>query len=537
MTKLAFKMKPYIQPFEKSLALEELAQLTGHEITLAATDKRALQSIYAVETDVPPSSLLQRLVYWESITADKRLFTEQVKREATMAIAQNGVDIAEFGAVLPITDSVSVPRRRCLRYGPHGLHEYRGKFFPQLVRALLNIAKLETGSTVVDPMCGSGTTLVETAVTGMHAVGVDMNPLSVFMTSTKTGVLSLKPDSLVAEFNLVQDKLRGKTWWSSKRLQSYLSQMQEGDREYLGRWFAPEVLLELLAIKWIVDAIQNKPVRELFLLSLSNIVRPLSWQKNDDLRVRKELWDTQAVDVRDRFIRETHRAIRLTTSFLHQVSNQKKGDIEIYHGDAANPPMEMNRHIGKVDAIITSPPYATALPYLDTDRLSLIILGLLSRQYHRAYDTRMIGNREITKAQKRAYWESYEKNKNSLPQSVSGLIDKIHRLNSDGSAGFRRKNLPSLLSKYFFDMKSVFHQVEMLLRPGARAFFVVGDNHTVAGGKKVKIATADLLVDLAETVGLVTEEKLQMEMLTSRDIFRENASSSETVIYLKKKNQ
>jgi len=510
-------MKPYIQPFERSLALSELAQLTGYMPTPAHPIIQ-VPSVYEVETEIPPPSLLQRLVYWESITTDRRLFTEQVKREATMTVAHNGIDIGEFSTVLPLTDVVSAPRRRCLRYGPHGLHEYRGKFFPQLVRSLLNIAKLDTGCTVLDPMCGSGTTLVETAVTGMHALGIDMNPLSVFMSSTKTGLLSLDPDSLVLEFNILQDKLCGKSWWNVARHRNCVSQFPEGDREYLARWFAPKVLVELLSIKRVVDSIQLKPVRDLFLLALSNIVRPLSWQKNDDLRVRRELWDIQTIDVREFFIRETHRSLRLATSFLHQIHNQKMGSIEIYHGDAGNPPAKMNQYTGSVDAIITSPPYATALPYLDTDRLSLIFLGLLSRQYHRAYDSRMIGNREITKAQKNAYWERYERDRNDLPISVSVLIDKIHRRNSEDSVGFRRKNLATLLSKYFFDMKRVFQQVDALLRPGALAFLVVGDNHTIAGGEKVRIATADLLADLAEMVGLVPEEKLTMEMLTSRDI-------------------
>ena len=54
-------------------------------------------------------------------------------------------------------------------------------FFPQLARSLLNIAGVKAGDHVLDPMCGSGTTLIETSLLGCAAFGVDMNPLSVLM--------------------------------------------------------------------------------------------------------------------------------------------------------------------------------------------------------------------------------------------------------------------------------------------------------------------------------------------------------------------
>ena len=75
---------------------------------------------------------------------------------------------------------------------------------------------------------------------------------------------------------------------------------------------------------------------------------------------------------------------------------------------------------GKIDAIINVPPYATALPYLDTDRLSLCYLGLLSRPEHRQRDQDMIGNREISEGQ-RQRTGSLSEQEEKLPKSVSNF--------------------------------------------------------------------------------------------------------------------
>lgn len=73
-----------------------------------------------------------------------------------------------------------------------------------------------------------------------------------------------------------------------------------------------------------------------------------------------------------------------------------------------------------------------------------------------------------------------------------------------------------------------------LLRKSGRAYFVVGNNSTTAGGTVVQIETSTLLGDIAEHVGLRLDESISMEMLTSRDIFRKNAMSSEVILCLRR---
>ncbi|HSH79786.1 MAG TPA: hypothetical protein VLA19_14775, partial [Herpetosiphonaceae bacterium] len=216
----------------------------------------------------------------------------------------------------------------------------------------------------------------------------------------------------------------------------------------------------------IATAIQALPisttVRNLMRLSLSNIIRSVSWQKDDDLRVRKEVRPDADIDPINEFLEELQRSVKVVLSFLYHNSPTSLGTFHIQEGDARTIPHFWNKWLGQVDAVITSPPYATALPYLDTDRLSLLYLGLLSRRGQRERDQEMIGNREVTDRKRKVYWQHFIKNKDLLPQSVTALIEKIERLNSTKEVGFRRKNLPALLAKYFLDMKDVLAGIEQV---------------------------------------------------------------------------
>ena len=87
-------------------------------------------------------------------------------------------------------------KKQATRYSVHGLHEYKGKFNPQVARALLNIFGIEPGQRVFDPFCGSGTTLVECAHLEAIGVGADINPLAVHIANAKLQALCTPSDRL-----------------------------------------------------------------------------------------------------------------------------------------------------------------------------------------------------------------------------------------------------------------------------------------------------------------------------------------------------
>ncbi len=75
----------------------------------------------------------------------------------------------------------------------HRLHPYKGKFIPQLVEYFLDArtddfkkeAYFNEGDIVLDPFCGSGTTLVQANELGMHAVGIDISEFNALVSNIK----------------------------------------------------------------------------------------------------------------------------------------------------------------------------------------------------------------------------------------------------------------------------------------------------------------------------------------------------------------
>jgi len=524
---LVCRIKPYIQPFERKLALREIQQLTGTQALQHADD----ENCFTINSDIDPDILLERLAYWESVKDGDLSWTKQSKREATIALSRNMMHYSELSSVLPFKNQVPIPNKRCLRYGPHDIHEYRGKFFPQLVRALLNLSGLPTGSFVLDPMCGSGTTLVEANLAGYNAIGVDLNPLSAFIATTKCEILRTTPLSIFGSYTRIQSTLQDSGFHQNSAL-NYFQTLPNDDQHYIESWFSPEVLSDLDKIATLLNDMPQSVCKDLFWLCLSDILRPVSYQKTEDLRIRRDPKNMEDIDTISVFLNQLSRTVRYVLAFLLGETPINLQAYQVIRGDArelANILANLQRH---PDIVITSPPYATALPYLDTDRLSLVYLKLLTRHEHRKTDYQMIGNREISDSQRTNLWDVYLNQYQYLPQAIRDLIDDLDKTYRDIDVGFRRKNLPALLAKYFLDMKTVLRDINYAINDNGHVFIVVGNNHTVARGKRIEIRTAELIGSLGESIGMRLLELIPMEMLNPRDIFKKNSVTSEYIVHL-----
>ncbi|MDR7927243.1 hypothetical protein RIE95_09655 [Acidithiobacillus thiooxidans] len=500
------ELKPYLQPFERELATRELRAMVGPEAEITEE-----HGFWLVRTEISEEILRSRLTYWQRVGRGNLDLTLQKALEFT----QNGSAQAAARSALH--------RTRRLRYGPHDLHEYRGKFFPQLVRSLINISGIPEGSLVLDPMCGSGTTPCEAVAIGMAALGADLNPLSSLIATVKASI----PTKNAKDFKMYAvDHLPRFKFVDIEPSQVW----DENDLRYLEKWFAPMAVRDLASIVTEIRHIRQQAYRDFFRVCLSNIVRSVSWQKATDLRVRKEILPYNVGTAQKRFLDEAATQIDRIHPYLCVLDRKGSATVDIRRGNAVNIASLFPEYVGRIDLLVTSPPYATALPYLDTDRLSLIVMGLLPRKKHSETERDMVGTREVTESERRKAWAAYEARKNELPGDISDMIDQIAEANHSDGVGFRRRNLPALLGKYFLNMLDAMRSTSLLMKPGAFGYYVVGNNSTEVGGEKIEIPTDRFLFELGIAAGWRGIEQIPMELIASRDIFRENRGSSETIL-------
>lgn len=213
-------------------------------------------------------------------------------------------------------------------YATHSLFPYRGKFHPQLVKALLNIIGAQRGDVLLDPMCGSGTTNLEAALLGIDSVAVDRSPFCRLMTRVKRSALDIE--------------------------RSDLSSLPARSDEFFEVFSGPDVSQKY------TQARSDKEQRVFELVMLAYL-DAMGYAERVQKSGHRELF----TKVLTRYVTSTVRAL----DFLPE---DGVGQVSVPDdGDALNLPLPDNC----IDGIVTSPPYSFAIDYVANDAPQLAYLG------------------------------------------------------------------------------------------------------------------------------------------------------------------
>jgi hypothetical protein len=443
-----------------------------------------------------PTDAVSRATYFQSVELEdeRSLQTDQARVEAAH-----------------LDRRATKTARQATRYGVHGIHEYKGKFNPQVVRSLCNVVDPDA-DVLVDPFCGSGTAPLEGLRLGLSVLGVDRSPMAWFLASAKLAAAAErdKRDLGTAFRRLteitVQALDRGQ---SSGRQCDLAPELGKPTADYLRGWFTAPAFAALSAALVRLKTVPESTARRLCLVALSSILRSVSLQLPEDLRIRRRPEPFEAPRLADAFAA----AAAEISEGLSEMSRwgEPAGRHTIVHGSAddAGAYGSVSHHRRRL--ILTSPPYATALPYIDTDRLSILALGLAEAPAILPLERELLGSREWVRAQ-RATWDARRAvNADEMPSEVTSLLDDIHQKNAGSGAGFRRLAVPSLLYRYFVGMAEVMTAWFEVLAPGENAVLIIGHNRTTAGGELVDIATPDLLGEVAISRGFEVRELIRLE--------------------------
>jgi site-specific DNA-methyltransferase (cytosine-N4-specific) len=386
---------------------------------------------------------------------------------------------------------------------------------------------------VFDPFCGSGTTLLEAAHIGWNALGIDMNPLAVLIANAKIAAFNAAPSVLSRECEALVKRLtpipEGSDWREC---------LPEPD--YLEKWFPAAVLCQLRAILHAIEKTKPKALQDVFRVVLSDICRDVSLQDPGDLRIRRRKNPANDYPAVKMFLDSLRTRVKSIVRARQHVQPKKNTQQVACFGDTRDASRTArafltNRREKVFDGAITSPPYATAMPYLDTQRLSLALFGLLGSRELRIGEKKMIGNREIQDRERAELEGQIHSNPPGLPDRVIGFCRRLLELADDVKHGFRRRNVPALVYKYLTDMASMFSSVLEVMRPKGRYALLVGRNSTVLRGQEILIDTPDLLAIVAESRGWEVEETLSFETYHRYDVHQNNSIREEVLVILRAK--
>lgn len=478
-------------PYEKKLGIKEVKSLLKPAIV--TFDNNSVMAIGCQSI-----SRIKDLVYFSYYSTDRESLcpTTQFKREQNKGKKQN------------------------TRYFSHGIHEYKGKFNPQIVRALLNIFGIAHDDIVLDPFCGSGTTLLECQLQDVSSYGIDINPMATFISRVKTNLIYSIPEIKSFDIDAFLSKV--------DKLTDKLILPTDERTLYLSKWFVPSILKTIESLRIIASKEPNETLKNLLLLLSSNLLRDYSEQEPSDLRIRRRKSEYPSIPFIDEFKRNFFDLRKKILSFpLSEKDCYSKAVIINSSINEVN-----NNDIPPVDFVITSPPYATALPYIDTQRLSIVWLGLDSPKNIKELECSLIGCREaMSKREMEQFYFSMVHNMAQLPESVSSLCTNLYHELTEKD-GFRKKYTPIMLYKYFSQMSSMFTSIHSLMKADAYYCLVVGYNKTSIGGNKI-IDTPHLLADIASTRGFSVVNIFHLETYQRYGIHMENAINGEDLIILK----
>lgn len=375
----------------------------------------------------------------------------------------------------------------------HGFHKYPAKFIPHIPKwAITKYLNGSKNKTVVDPFCGSGTTLVESVLSGFNAIGVDIDPLSAMISKVKTTRVDKN------ELNVISG-------WIVEEINSNIKGTFKPECETIEHWFTEDAIKKLSSIRTIIDYIPEKfgnskkvkDIQDLFLICFSSIIRRVSNADNESQKTYVSHTKIKVPEeVNSLFFSQLNLFIDRAIKFSESTNSNAKSKIIVSSSATL---LEKSFKGQKIDLVITSPPYIKAIDYIYNQMVELFWIGDLfemqTQTRQNIKKTQYIGNKQISKVEFNNYTPH-----NTL-FGIENLDRKLQTIfNSDSKNGHKHSYVTY---KYFLEMERHFTEISRCLTTGTHYVMVVGDSNV----SDVYIETAEFLIEIAKRNGFKITNK------------------------------
>ena len=376
----------------------------------------------------------------------------------------------------------------------HGFHKYPAKYIPHIPRWAIH--KYLTGmkeKNILDPFCGSGTTLVEGKLAGHHVYGMDIDPLSVLISKVKTT-------------NLDKTLLKTIHYWVVETIQSRSVGSFVPDCDNIQHWFTRDAIHKLSIIRTVIDEVPAKfgyerkvtDIYNLLIICFSSIIRRVS---NADNQSQK----TYVSHTKPKTPEEVYALFfKRLTEFVEKAQEFSAiTDPALNSKPVCGSSVDVNltTFTGSqpIDLIVTSPPYIKAIDYIYNQMAELFWTGdlfdLETQPKQNARKKQYIGNKQIHKTD---YFHckpvTHQLGIPEIDQRLKAVYDQDKK---NGHKHFY------IAYHYFLNMERHFAAIATQVNTGTHYIMVVGDCE-VSG---IKFELADFLVKVAEKQGFKLDDK------------------------------
>jgi hypothetical protein len=379
----------------------------------------------------------------------------------------------------------------------HDWYRFVLSFPPHLVRDYVRQFQLTPDDRVLDPFCGTATTLVEAKKLGVPSVGVEATPMGYLAGRTK---INWRPNP---------DELRAHARAVAKASQAIFQAEGISDAPDGNRWPPDLRTLEAERASLLLkDSISPLPLHKtLTLLGVLDRQADDRFMDHARLALAKALAGPVGnlhfgpevgvgpAKIDASVVTPWLAGINRMASDLAEVSVRSHVTVpaQVFHADARD--LQAVIEPRSISAVITSPPYPNEKDYSRTTRLESVLLGLVASKA----ELRQVKQGLVRSNTRSVYVSDTDDAWIADHPEIQRIAAEIEatRIALGKTSGFERQ-YARVTRLYFGGMMRHLAMLRPLLRPGARLAYVVGDQ---ASYLRVMIRTGQILADLAQSLG------------------------------------
>ena len=368
----------------------------------------------------------------------------------------------------------------------HGFHKYPAKFIPLIPNWGISKYLSSEGGTVLDPFCGSGTTLVESMLLCKKSIGIDIDPLSCLIAKVKTTPLDI-------------NKLKNIILWLKESIGNLKSGTFKPSTPNIKHWFNDDAINKLSIVRTLIEQVPSVfgnskttlDIKDFLIICFSSIIRRVSNADNESQKTYVSHTKPKIPEeVNSLFFSQLDYFKTRIEDFSKTIC--KNTESTIMQSDSSTDLKAKIQDI-EINLIITSPPYIKAIDYLYNQMVELFWIGdlfeLQTQLLQNGKKNLYIGSKHFHKKD----YLSFNPNKTRL--SIPHLDDKlIYIFETDSKNGHKHS---FITYKYFLDIEYHFSNIACLLKKGTKYIMVIGDS-SVSG---VFFNTSNYLINIAQRNG------------------------------------